>query len=547
VLWPRRLHSLLRRSGDLTRPRSFAEWTEFVRELLRTVQWPGPLSGSSQRGQQLGDQPGATAAETAAAQAWDSTLDLVATLDFAGRRVPFATAREALQREAEAAAFAVPATHAPVQVMSFADSEGCICDAAVMLRATDANWPPPARPNPLLPWPLQRSLGMPGADLARTAARALSFTRGLLDRSGNALFTFAVEDADGHLRPSPLLAELGLPTRELSELAAPSTQTSVDDSALAAPSGMVAGGSRVLKLQAACGFLAFAELRLRAAEPDTAGIGLDPAASGSVLHQALQSFWAQVHSQAGLRALPSQQRADLLARCIDEALGRTARPISDWDKAYLALQKQRQLSLLQSWLESELERQPFTVAGLEDERQVTVGPLTLSVRMDRIDAVDGGVLLVDYKTGSSAHPSHWEGERPDDPQLPLYTLLNDPAEIKGLAFAQVRAGHDMRWQGYQTEPGVFPGRGKDVIADLPERVAEWRAVLTQLAEDFYKGRAGVRPKSYAVNCAHCSQRLLCRLDPATLLEIAQDDPKEADPEGFPESFAGQESQESIDG
>ena len=51
---------------------------------------------------------------------------------------------------------------------------------------------------------------------------------------------------------------------------------------------------------------------------------------------------------------------------------------------------------------------------------------------------------------------------------------------------------------------------------LEAQVAEWREVLTALAEDFHSGEARVDPKQYPKTCAHCEQRLLCRLDPATL-------------------------------
>jgi hypothetical protein len=52
--------------------------------------------------------------------------------------------------------------------------------------------------------------------------------------------------------------------------------------------------------------------------------------------------------------------------------------------------------------------------------------------------------------------------------------------------------------------------------NLEAQVAEWREVLTALAEDFHSGEARVDPKQYPQTCAHCDQRLVCRLDPATL-------------------------------
>ncbi len=44
----------------------------------------------------------------------------------------------------------------------------------------------------------------------------------------------------------------------------------------------------------------------------------------------------------------------------------------------------------------------------------------------------------------------------------------------------------------------------------------WRKTLVQLATDFSEGRTEVSPKEYVRNCKRCAQRLLCRLDPASL-------------------------------
>ena len=183
--------------------------------------------------------------------------------------------------------------------------------------------------------------------------------------------------------------------------------------------------------------------------------------------------------------------------------------------------------MLRRWLEEELRRGPFTVLAVEQDQLVSVGPLTLHVRMDRIDRVGEGTFFVDYKTGHAAHPKHWESERPDEPQLPLYTLLPEAEELRGVAFAKVRAGRDMKWLGYQTEEGILPlSKSKANVRDLSSLVEEWRGTLARLAEDFAAGRADVQPKSFEVNCKRCAQRLLCRIDPTTLLDSVNEDIEE---------------------
>jgi probable DNA repair protein len=521
--WLRNLQEFLHKSGDRKRTRGFAEWMEFVRGVLLAANWPGDRA--------------LTAAEFEATRAWESMLDMLSTLDFSGRRVSFATAFEALELQAQKTMFAPPSTGAPVQVMNMAEAEGSAFDAVVFLHATDANWPAQERVHPLLPWTLQRALKMPGSDSALAVSRSRALTEDLLRSSGSVLFSYAAEDENGRLRPSPILSELGIEGIDAEELALPVqppeqvvSETFADDSALPAlPSHEVGGGAAVLKLQAACGFLAFAELRLRATEPKGGTMGFDAGESGSLLHRVLQFFWKKVETQDNLRSMSWAERDEMLVRAMDAAMPSRLQVRDGWDRAYLWLQKQRLRSLLQQWLDQELRRGPFTVSDVERKELVTVGPLTLEVRVDRVDLIKDGVFLVDYKTGADVDPKQWAGPRPDDPQLPLYTLLAEADELKGVAFAKVRAGRDMKWHGYQAEEGILPlSRSKTNVRDIVSLAEEWRETLTRLAEDFAAGKADVSPKSFEKNCARCAQRLLCRVDRSSLEDIADDVDEEAE-------------------
>jgi hypothetical protein len=81
----------------------------------------------------------------------------------------------------------------------------------------------------------------------------------------------------------------------------------------------------------------------------------------------------------------------------------------------------------------------------------------------------------------------------------------------------------MKWQGLAANQSILPGQKRQVIVDLELRRSDWNTVLTTLAEDFAAGRADVNPKSIALNCNGCPQRLLCRIDPAAFTDSAGDD------------------------
>ena len=186
--WLRNFPSQVANTRSLDKPRTFADWAEFLRALAAAAGWPGERT--------------LTAAEFEATRAWDSVLDLLSTLDFANQRVSFSTFLESLDRQARVTNFSGPTTHAPVQIMSIEDAAGSAFDAVLFLRATDANWPRSPQPNPLLSWHLQQELNMPGASSAESTASARGFTEHLLARNGNTLFFSAAENTDGHLRPT---------------------------------------------------------------------------------------------------------------------------------------------------------------------------------------------------------------------------------------------------------------------------------------------------------------------------------------------------------
>ena len=489
--------------------RTYAEWSEVARDFLRAANWPGDRAP--------------TPSEFSTASAWDATLDLLATLDFRGSRVSFATAVKTLEQLLQPARVNPPAAGAPIQIMHPEEAEGSVFDAVVLLHATDEVWPETPRLNPLLGWPLQQELGLPGANASRDADDATMRAESLLRRASKLLVLTAAADERGQLRPSPLLQQLEIPTVSPETLLQPVISEPVvaeeilpDDVTLPSlPSPELRGGANVLKLQAACGFLAFAEMRLNSARIDSCELGLNAMERGNLVHRALESFWSVTQSQAELRSLTSEERHRRVSKAIDAAFARLAAPSLGWGAAYIELQRERLRRLLLRWLDVELQRGPFTVRQREERTTIPIGPLHLKVQPDRVDEVEGGVVLVDYKTGYRAHPSNWLGNRPDDPQLPLYALLTQQEELQALLFGRVRAGSEMKWQGLAASQSILPSQKRQIITDLELRKNDWNTVLTTLAEDYAAGRADVDPKSVAVNCNGCPQRLLCRIDPTT--------------------------------
>ena len=248
------------RSRDLAHESPYAAWAAIIHELLEAAGWAPPSHLDS--------------IEFQTRRKWEDTLDELTTLDFDsaadGASVSFKDALTALERIATETLFAPESRHAPVQIMGPLESAGSSFDALWFLRASDLVWPASYKPNPLLPWLLQRELAMPGADLARDTAHARRITDRIAASASTVLFSYAHETTDGHQRPSPALTPLALEPRKDHEVApaqpvsAPIELDELRDNAPIPPpsDSVLRGGASILRAQAACGFRAFAEKRL---------------------------------------------------------------------------------------------------------------------------------------------------------------------------------------------------------------------------------------------------------------------------------------------
>jgi RecB family exonuclease len=188
-------------------------------------------------------------------------------------------------------------------------------------------------------------------------------------------------------------------------------------------------------------------------------------------------------------------------------------------KRYLELEETRLAGLVTEWLRYEAARVPFAVVETEANTVTAIAGLTLNLRLDRIDRLnDGSLLIVDYKTGNVS-PKCWDLPRPEDVQLPLYAgfaLTYEQGEAGGLVFATIRAGKN-----------EFAGRVTDakttLISDLKNNrglvqktldeqgMRAWRDYIEAMARDFLAGRANVDPRDYPKTCEHCKLQALCRI------------------------------------
>lgn len=420
-----------------------------------------------------------------------------------------------------------------LQVLGVLESGGLDFDALWVLGLNDHVWPPPARPNPLLPAELQRRAGTPHGSAETELAFAGAVQQRLRAAAPRITFSFASGEGNRLLRPSPLLAGIPLSSWTPPSPGAgrrPPLEALHDDCGPpVAPGETVGGGTGLLKAQAICPAWAFFQYRLGARALGVAVEGLDPMARGTLVHAALEHFWRQVGSQETLRALAPEALAATVAAAVTAAL-------TDFETAshrqlparYRGLEGERLQALVHTWLAVEGARTAaFTVRACEREVVLEIEGIRVRTVIDRIDALaDGRLLIIDYKTGRSIDLRNWAGDRLSEPQLPIYAALalptEDGAEVAGAAFAKVRMDQP-GFAGISDHGGLLPGvpglgDGRPPLFD-PQRFPDWPAVLHHWRERLHAIAREIRAGEAAVRFADANALRHCEVLP--LLRLAE--------------------------
>ncbi|MGB7741895.1 MAG: PD-(D/E)XK nuclease family protein, partial [Terracidiphilus sp.] len=516
AMWSARMTQARQLLADAARKvQSPLVWAELVPRLLQTAGW---LSGRA-----------LTSVEYQVQQRWERTVDETASLGFNGRQIAWDDFLENLDRIVDQTLFAPESLGAPILIAGPAESAGLTADAAWFLGANEDSWPPRGATHPLLPLGVQREAGMPHAVPQVDWDLAEATTRRLLASASEMNFSYARQVEGVEKRPSHVVAQVAeaarpLPVELLAESQpAPIALPFADTSRVPFPAGTATGGSGILTSQSQCAFKAFATARLDAASWDRAEAGLTPPERGLLLHEVMHRIWggppAGIRSHEALMAIGNL--GSFVASHVRAAM-REKTPLRARDSMparYLDLEGERLTALISEWLRYEQARVPFTVEQTETNANPSIAGLELHLRLDRVDRLnDGSLLVIDYKTGNNSS-NEWNLPRPEDVQLPLYAgfALDDAqGQVGGIAFAKLRAGK-CEFQGklkaaratLRSDLRATTNLVKQPLAQ--EDMAAWREEIEKLARDFLVGSSDVNPRDYPNTCERCRLQALCRI------------------------------------
>jgi len=507
-----------------------AGWAREFASRLEATGWPGDGALGSDEQQQC--------------ERFRDLLGEMSTLGATGKRWSYTQALELLRAMAARIAFEAATPDVPVTLTESLDDPLVTYDGIWVAGLSADQWPAPARADPFIPIVAQREAGLPGASAEAQLQRARHALTAWQRCATQLVLSWPEGEGDVSLQPSPLLA---VPARahRASEI-----RRSTDPLLLALQRSAVreprapdralpwtatqrlAGGIRALQLQVLCPFKAVAEHRLRATALSEPSPGLDRRERGSVLHRALELVYRQLKDSQGLtqRAADGQLEqlaAEAGAQAMQELLARRAERLP----AALASNESARLArLVGTLLRQELERAAageFAFVQIEESQEREIAGLPLRIRMDRLDRLaDGRVVVIDYKSGRTETFRPLD-ERPRQVQLLAYAMLA-AGEVAGVAAVHLGSG-EVAWRGAAAEPGLLPKLPKRTMptAPWPELMGRWRQVVETLVRDFAAGVSTVDPLPGA--CRVCQLPAFCRVTPGRL-DLGDPDAEEGDEE-----------------
>ena len=469
------IFTYLRKINELKQSWSFhaqpSTWVERFLSILNILNWPGEKSSDSLEYQQT--------------QLWYQVLESFAGLDSVLGVLSVREAVKELTIMVKSTPFQAKVPDSPIQVLGILEGAGLRFTHCWVMGLNQQFWPPAPSPNPLLPFSFQKKHNMPNATAHRELAYAESLTENYRHCADEIVMSYADGDPSGdiHWQPSRLISELPLIESEQTNTgtpykaphppfdviaceSAPPLQTNNDDNNNNGNNAVpLKGGAGVLKAMVENPFDAFARFRLGAKKVDEPVNGFSAKAQGIILHQSLATIWQTLKTQETLIAYTHEK----LAHLVQSAVTRAVRAQQAGKQTHLGdnlcqLEIQRQSEIILNWLEIEKQRPAFTVEYIEESLSITIKGLVIELRIDRIDRLaDGSLLIIDYKT-AVATLAAWKAQEPSDPQLPLY-LLACSEPVSGIAFAQINI-KALTIKGLHNGEQAMPGiKGFSAIGD----------------------------------------------------------------------------------
>lgn len=466
------------------------------------------------------DFPGEYPLNTLTYQCFQRLLNLFDEFLQIGLIQPVLTQNEALSIIHELAnltIFQLQKSNCEIQILGMLEASGCSFDSLWIGGLTNQCLPQKTKLSPFIPATIQKTYKMPHA-LPERELKLAEQTLKRLYNATNEQCIVSYPKLIGELTnmPSPLIANLSIYNAEkIHDEPTNNLEVYFDDYKLPVlENEKIKGGTQILANQAKCPFRAFAIHRLQAKEPYKIQEGINALSRGKIIHRILELFFKDIPNQQALINLTNDDINKKISASIEDAL-------TPWiqNESYLLPKVMREVefkrltNLLKEAINWEKERRAFNIKSLEETFNVEIGKLKIKVRVDRIDLIydENGhatQMVIDYKT-KLPQKKPWLDDRPEEPQLLLYALLDK--EIKTLSLVELNKGQ-ITCSGLSENDLDIKG-----IKKIPKEKnwqdyqKQWQEVLNNLAQEFIAGICTPTPKREEI-CSNCWVRGICRID-----------------------------------
>lgn len=498
-------------------------WAESFDQLLVSLGWPLAEELAEQDAEEHGY-------DWQALQKWHECLRELASLEVTSASITRNSAISQLKQICRERIFQPRSPVAPIQVLGLYEINGLRFDHLWVVGLHNNSWPLSAKPNPFIPGRLQRAAQLPNSSPQRELLVARTITQRLLETAPECIFSYPGQLDGEDVIPSPLLVcDQIKPEKELQVWRGDDWRSTVAAAdkpqihPLIMPGkltlGTARGGSSILKHQALCPFRAFASNRLGAEGLETPADGISAMLHGSLVHEVLEHFWIETKTQATLLQLDEEHLGNRVRQHVDHVItgerGLKQRP------AFRTVEADRVYRHVMDYLELDKQRDEFEVVGFEKEILPEINGQQIRLIIDRVDKLPSGEeIIIDYKTGKE-EPKKWFGDRPENPQLPLYAISAEktPAAV---VFGIIR-DDGCAYKGVVKREGLLPGLPPratklnqyliDAGREMSATIENWRQILHRLMADFLNGEARIDPKTDLKTCdrTYCDLQSLCRV------------------------------------
>ncbi len=473
-----------------------SEWQEIFQTILTTIHWPGSYILDSQEYQTY--------------ERWLNLLNEFQQLDLIAEPISFQSALSMLKTIAIHTIFQPSKKNARVHFFGLLEAAGLPIEQLWVTGMSEEEFPANVKLNPFIPPPIQRHYALPHATHEIEHEFAAQLMQQFVTGSNEVVFSYLSQKEGIKIKESPFINSFVTKvfSSELEKKPLVLEIIKEQENIPLVLHEKIKGGTTLLKNQAICPFRAFAKHRLKALGFEKLSIGLAEHERGSLVHEALEKFWMSVKTQQQLLSYTPEALDAHIHQIASQTVKHfvVSHPYKEnkLPAVFQKLEIKRLEILLKKWLTVEMQRPPFSVVSIEESKEIQLAGLTLNIRADRIDQLaDGKKMVIDYKTGILPTLS-LNDERPENPQLLLYTL-SDP-EVKAWTFAQVKAAEPLFKGNSESETGIS---GIKPIDWETERT-QWKQKLEGLATEFIQGKNQALPKKEEV-CDRCDLHGICRI------------------------------------